>query len=425
VDSSDSFIAKIHSDGTLAWMKLVSGLAHEYILDMEVDQNGLIYLIGDFGITMMFDTILIEAAGDNDAYICKLSPEGEVIEIESYENLHFYKMVLDGNGQIAMIGLAKGDQVLSIPFETTWRDYNGYGAFLTRLQSDFTADWIVSVCDSGDIDQPEGSFNKGIASDQSNNLYISGKVDESNLDFLCRIDSSGYVLWINSFTGDERIDMDDLFVDKFNHIYAIGEGTVAKLDNNGYLVWEKDLETRFWNYAVDQNGYTYIIYFQHWGSLDGFMIIDTDGEIVYDQTFDELEFQQLVMDKEGNLFCNGIFLEEISVSGQVVNPEEGENYLFGRLKVAEMIGGAFRDKQKPDVPILIYPNPFTTQLTIEISESVQPSRIELIDIHGRILKSCNNMQGNSLTIGRDHLPNGIYVIRIHADEVYTKKVIIR
>ena len=78
-----------------------------------------------------------------------------------------------------------------------------------------------------------------------------------------------------------------------------------------------------------------------------------------------------------------------------------------------------------DLNYIVYPNPFTDYTTIKLSDAVQTQKIELIDIHGRIVRTIDNINSNSVTIHREKLPSGIYFIRIHADDTYVKKVIIR
>ena len=45
--------------------------------------------------------------------------------------------------------------------------------------------------------------------------------------------------------------------------------------------------------------------------------------------------------------------------------------------------------------------------------------------YGRIVRTIDNVYSNSVTIHRDNLPGGISFIRIHSDDTYVKKVIIR
>ncbi len=54
-----------------------------------------------------------------------------------------------------------------------------------------------------------------------------------------------------------------------------------------------------------------------------------------------------------------------------------------------------------DLNYSVYPNPFTDYATIKLSDAVQTQKIELIDIHGRTVRTINNVNGNSATIHRE------------------------
>ena len=74
---------------------------------------------------------------------------------------------------------------------------------------------------------------------------------------------------------------------------------------------------------------------------------------------------------------------------------------------------------------IVYPNPFTDYTTIQLSDANQVLRIDLIDIHGRIIRTISNVKNNSVTIHRENLPSGTYFIRIQSDNAQMIKVIIR
>ena len=78
-----------------------------------------------------------------------------------------------------------------------------------------------------------------------------------------------------------------------------------------------------------------------------------------------------------------------------------------------------------DLNYIVYPNPFTDYTTIKLTDTFQIQKIELIDIHGRIVRTVDNVNSNTVTIYTDNLQSGIYFIRIHSDDTYVKKVIIR
>jgi len=74
---------------------------------------------------------------------------------------------------------------------------------------------------------------------------------------------------------------------------------------------------------------------------------------------------------------------------------------------------------------LIYPNPFTEHVTIQWSDAAQPLKIELVDMLGRCVRILDNLSDNHITIYRENLSSGLYFLRIHSDDTYVKKVIIK
>jgi len=78
-----------------------------------------------------------------------------------------------------------------------------------------------------------------------------------------------------------------------------------------------------------------------------------------------------------------------------------------------------------DPNYIVFPNPFTDYTTIELPDAFQTRKIELIDIHGRTVRTIDNVNSNSVTIHRENLPSGIYFIRIHSDDTNVEKVIIK
>jgi hypothetical protein len=79
------------------------------------------------------------------------------------------------------------------------------------------------------------------------------------------------------------------------------------------------------------------------------------------------------------------------------------------------------DKEK----IRIFPNPVSDYLIIEIADSLKIFKIEIIDLCGKILRTIDHINSNSTTIKRGDLLSGFYFLRIHADDIYTRDIIIR
>lgn len=61
--------------------------------------------------------------------------------------------------------------------------------------------------------------------------------------------------------------------------------------------------------------------------------------------------------------------------------------------------------------VLIYPNPFSTSATIKINSEIKKGKFILHDVLGREIKQIE-IDGNSIEIKRENLPNGIYFYKI-------------
>ena len=70
----------------------------------------------------------------------------------------------------------------------------------------------------------------------------------------------------------------------------------------------------------------------------------------------------------------------------------------------------------------LYPNPTTSCTTVE-TEGLK--HVELYDNEGRRLADYTDPSGNKLNIGVEHLPSGIYFLRIHTSERVTIQKLIK
>lgn len=62
--------------------------------------------------------------------------------------------------------------------------------------------------------------------------------------------------------------------------------------------------------------------------------------------------------------------------------------------------------------ILVFPNPFSTSITIQSNAFLHNVNIELKNVVGQTIRKMENMSGQSLTIMRENLPLGIYFLQI-------------
>jgi hypothetical protein len=72
--------------------------------------------------------------------------------------------------------------------------------------------------------------------------------------------------------------------------------------------------------------------------------------------------------------------------------------------------------------ILVYPNPVKSHVTVEISDHRKISKVEIIDLYGRKVRIADNINDSSVTLQRGDLQTGIFILRIHADHIYTREI---
>lgn len=98
----------------------------------------------------------------------------------------------------------------------------------------------------------------------------------------------------------------------------------------------------------------------------------------------------------------------------------------------DCLGGCIRDNSIPvaksadtglnnkSVPFIVYPNPATERLTIQMQETdCQVSFIELFDYSGRVIRSVNAGDQTEITLDLNNLSSGNYILRITSDMIYT------
>ena len=74
----------------------------------------------------------------------------------------------------------------------------------------------------------------------------------------------------------------------------------------------------------------------------------------------------------------------------------------------------------------MYPNPVKEELNLEFNAAVPPKSISLYDIHGRLVKTIENISSNLITISTQSFSKGLYFIEIFGanGEKATKKLVL-
>lgn len=73
-----------------------------------------------------------------------------------------------------------------------------------------------------------------------------------------------------------------------------------------------------------------------------------------------------------------------------------------------------------------FPNPFSTQTTLQTDNHLHNATLTVYNCFGQIVRKIKNISGNTATLHRDNLPNGLYFVELTQDnkQIETKKLII-
>jgi alpha-amylase len=92
------------------------------------------------------------------------------------------------------------------------------------------------------------------------------------------------------------------------------------------------------------------------------------------------------------------------------------------LEITESLTSDVRDNPS-DGDISVFPNPFTTSLTITNKEAGASMDIEVIEISGKLIKSLHS-EVERVDLNTGELPKGIYLLKIRDHKsILTQKIV--
>ena len=87
--------------------------------------------------------------------------------------------------------------------------------------------------------------------------------------------------------------------------------------------------------------------------------------------------------------------------------------------------GSTNDLENTEENIVIYPNPFSNETTIELNLGMENATLLIINSYGLPIKRFDNISGTKFTMTRDDLLNGLYLIQImDKNSTYISKILI-
>jgi len=239
--STDAFVAKYDSAGTVSWAQQGSGDAQDEIYSVTTDPSGNVYVAGAFASTVLtvgtFSVNNFNNQSDDDPFVAKFDNNGVAQWLKSgsgnYED-EAYGISTDAAGNVYVSGTFGSASITFGALNATLSTNGYFDIFVMKYDPNGTPQWLKTA--GGNTNDNEAL---SIATDASGNSYVTGYIGssynggtpitfgtinisnlsaESNM-FIAKYDASGTVQWAQASKGD---------------IYTYGNtGNNIKLDGAG------------------------------------------------------------------------------------------------------------------------------------------------------------------------------------------------
>lgn len=405
VNANDVFVLKLAANGDFDWVKTFGSMDNEEGNCIKVDASNNVYISGIFNNgTIDFDPGpgTFNLSGFYDTFILKLDVNGDFVWAKKFTNptdiVHIYAFEFDDSGNIYTTG--RFNDITNFDTGAGTTELTPVGAadiFVSKLNASGDLVWVKQMGGS----EYEEAF--GIDLDDANNIYITGYfggtvdfdpsaatenlISEGDDDiFVCKLTPAGEYVWAEKFGSGNADRAEDLVINSNGNIY-IGGAFGGVVD-------------------FDPTAGTNIL--TAGGLYDGFCLkLNSDGTVLSAMQIGGSEtdwIQSLAIDPTNNVFMTGWFggtadLDPTATTANFTTVGSMDGFV---VKLAMDDAGISDDNQSY---LTLYPNPATTQITVQIDENIEG--LLIYNLLGELVHSSTNK-----TISIENLENGVYVVAI-------------
>lgn len=227
---ADVFIIKCSLAGDLIWVKSFGGITGEYGRKIAVAQDGSIYLGGSFDSIATIGSTMLTAHGTFDAWLAKADKDGNIQWAKNFGGTD-YDGVTDleilNDGTLYLSGTF--GYSMTVDSKTTLTARGSVDGFLLKMDNSGQVKWARSVggtsFDNINSIASDGNENIYLTGSLTNTVKIGTttlKCDQWGDAFLAKFDSAGNVGWAKRFGGTYADGGSYLLVGPDNKLYATG-----------------------------------------------------------------------------------------------------------------------------------------------------------------------------------------------------------
>jgi len=172
----DGFVMKLNANGAVQWAYSVGGSGRDRTSSIETDAFDKVYVSGQFNGSSDFDPLgnsTTISSTSNDVFIQKLNADGTLVWVKLISGAGgqaCHDMFVSETGEAYIVGYASGDTDFdpSVNTQTITNATNNWYGYVTKLDANGNLDWFTVF--EGTI-----NFIKSINYDSNDNLILSGQ----------------------------------------------------------------------------------------------------------------------------------------------------------------------------------------------------------------------------------------------------------
>jgi hypothetical protein len=260
----EAFLAKYNSVGDIQWVRHAGGPNEDYATGVCIDTEGFIYITGYFLDSIFFDDLKLESEDLHDIFIAKYSPSGELVWAKRAGGRgedRSYAITADPHGDVAIAGQFSGTATFDFNFVSSSGDYD---AFLAKYGNNGICQWVKKGGGSDD------DAAKGISSDNFGNFFITGYI-------------YGSILFDTVHLNTTSPTSTDIFIAKYSpwgdfewvrkcdsYLGDNPYGIATDWEGTSYITGYFQNETTFGNHTIHAQGYNdaFLAKYDHDGNCD-------------------------------------------------------------------------------------------------------------------------------------------------------------
>jgi uncharacterized delta-60 repeat protein len=358
------------------------GSGYDVGYSLVIQNDGKILLAGSCESTVYYDLALARY-NNNGSLDTTFGIDGKVITAITENDDNGYSVALQNDGKI----LVAGNTDNGSDFDLLVVRYNTNGSLDSTFDSDGIVTTSIGLFDDG----------KTLAIQDDGKIVVGGSSgDFDNKDIaLVRYNTNGSL--------DNTFDFDGIVTtaigpsDDIATSIAIQNDGKITLGGYGGLAFNTDFA---------------LVRYSTNGSLD--TTFDFDGIVLTPIGTSSDRVSALKFQADGKIVAAGYTLLNSYL-----------NFAIARYNYDDALSGIKITANK-NSEITIYPNPFAITTNLKTDKVLNNASLVVRNIYGQKVKQLENLSGQSITLDRDNLPNGIYFVQLIQDSkiITTNKVVV-